>query len=197
MFFFFCLWLSLFLLFIIFSLSFFFSQVFWAKCASSLTILLSVCTLNSLFLCVLIVKSSVFIQFKTKISAIVSLAALRVLCSRVTLGKSRVWWQTRNISCSTYETCSMFSDAGGIWLEKKHVWIKILALGQVSLSVWLADILSKTVEGLYGISPVVCHADCIIRVVISCCRDFCIKEKKLALSMLYVVNLIFSVSNIW
>ena len=48
-------------------------------------------------------------------------------------------------------------------------------------------------EGLYGISLLTHY---IFRVVIPCCQAFCIKEMKLALSMLYVVNRIFPTSNV-
>ena len=163
---------------------------------SSLTIILSACTLNSLFFCLLAVERSLLVRFKTIRLAIERLATLRVLCSRVSLGELKVRWRNKNISSRPSETYFTFVFVGVIWLQKKRVWIGILALGKVSLSVWLAYILLKRVERLYGISPVACNGDCIFRVVLACCRALCIKEMKSALSMLYIVNCILSTSNV-
>ncbi len=79
---------------------------------------------------------------------------------------------------------------------KKRLQISVLALAEILLSVWLADILSKTKEGLYRISHVARNPDYISWVIIPCCRAFCIKEMKSALSMLYVVNRVFSADNV-
>ena len=69
-------------------------------------------------------------------------------------------------------------------------------LGKVSCSVGLVDILSKTMEELYGISHVARYADCIFWGVIPCCQIFCINEMKSALLMLYVINRVFLASNV-
>ena len=123
--------------------------VLWARC----------------FFHVLAAKSSLLVQFKTIQSAIANLAALKVFFRRVSLGESRVWWQNKEINSSSSETCSIFSGVDGIWPEKKRVQIGVLALAKIPLFVWLADILSKTEKGLYGINPVACYTDCIFWVV--------------------------------
>ena len=55
--------------------------------------------------------------------------------------------------------------------EKKRVRMGVLALGKVSLSVYLIEILSKTTERLSGISPVARQADFIFWKVIPCSRS--------------------------
>ena len=72
----------------------------------------------------------------------------------------------------------------------------VLALAEILLSVWLADIMSKTKEKLYEIRPVACHADCVFRVGIPWCWAFCNKKMKLALSIFYVVNRVFSADKV-
>ncbi len=163
---------------------------------SFLTIVLSVCMLSSLFFCILAAKSFVLVRFKIIRWAIVSLAALKVSYRRVNLGKSRVLLQDKDISSSTFEICSICPGAGGIWPERKHFLIGVLALAEIPLSVWQIDILPNTDEIFYGISPVARNVDCIFRVIVLFCQAFCIKEMKSALSMFYVVNRVFSASNV-
>ena len=137
------------------------------------------------FFRVLAARSSVLVRFKITRSAIASLAAFRVLCRRVSLGESRVWWRNSDTSSSTSVTCSTFPGVGGIWPEKKRVRIGVLALGKVLFAVLIpADSFWNTVDGLYGTSPVARHADCMFWTEIPCRLVFCIKEIKSALSIL-------------
>ena len=72
----------------------------------------------------------------------------------------------------------------------------ILVVSKVSCSVFEIEILLKIIKGLYEISLVACYTNYIFWELIPCYRAFCIKEIKLALLRLYVVNQAFLTSNI-
>ena len=140
------------------------------------------------FFCILAAKSSVLVRLKTIHSVIESLAVLSVLCKRVSFGELRVSLQNNDISSSTFFICSIFPSIDGIWPDKKRIRISVLVVDKVSYFVFEIEILLKTIKGLYRISLVTRHTDCIFRELIPCCQAFCIKEMKSALSRLYIVN---------
>ena len=72
----------------------------------------------------------------------------------------------------------------------------ILVVDTISCSIFEIEILLKIIEGLYRISPIACHTDCIFWELILCCRAFCIKKIKSVLSRLYIINRVFSASNV-
>lgn len=72
----------------------------------------------------------------------------------------------------------------------------LLMVNKVSCYILEIEILLKIIEGLYGISPIACHADCIFLEWIPYYQAFSIKEKKSALSRLYIINRIFSANNV-
>ena len=100
------------------------------------------------------------------------------------------------MSSSTSSIYLIFSSVGSIWSKKKQVYISVLVLNKILRSVLLVDILSKTMKELYWISLVAYNANCIFREVIPYYWIFYIKKMKSALLILYVINSIFSASNI-
>ncbi len=67
---------------------------------------------------------------------------------------------------------------------------------KVFFAVFGVEILFKTTKGLYRISPIARHTDCIFWELIPCSQAFYIKEMKLALSRLYIINRVFSANNV-
>ena len=100
------------------------------------------------------------------------------------------------MSSSTSSIYLIFSSVGSIWPKKKQVYIGVLVLNKILRSVLLVDILSKTMKELYWISSVACNVNCIFREVIPYYWIFYIKKMKSALLILYVINNVFSASNI-
>lgn len=60
--------------------------------------------------------------------AMPSLAILNILCSRVSLYKSKVWWQNNDISSLISVIWSIFLGISSIFLKKNHVYIGVLEL---------------------------------------------------------------------
>ena len=67
---------------------------------------------------------------------------------------------------------------------------------KVSFSIFEVEILLKIKERFYGISSVAYHADYIFQELIPYYQAFYIKEMKLALLRLYIINPGFPASNI-
>ena len=88
------------------------------------------------------------VRFKTSLSAIVSLAALKVLYRRVSLGESSIWCQNNDINSSISITYSMFSGVGDITPKLNRVYIDIFDIFEVApvLLLLKAKILSSDIE---------------------------------------------------
>lgn len=69
-------------------------------------------------------------------------------------------------------------------------------IGKVSFFIFGVEILLKTMEGLYGISPIAYYTNCIFWELIPYCQVSYIKEMKSALSRLYVISWVFSANNV-
>lgn len=71
------------------------------------------------------------VWFKIILSAIASLAALKVLYKKVNLSKSNIWCQNNSISFLTFLTYFIFPNVSGIALEKNCVYMNILQLAPI------------------------------------------------------------------
>ncbi len=124
------------------------------------------------FFCVFAAKSSVLVRFRTTLSAIASLATLRVLCKRVCLGESNAWCQNNDISSSISVTCYIFPGVGGMAPEKNRVCkgvfelVPVLSILEADVSFAFTESFWNTTAGLYGISLVARQAGFIFQEVL-------------------------------
>lgn len=77
-------------------------------------------------------NSSILVQLKLTWSVNTNITILRVLCIRLSLGKSNIWSKNNNIKFLTFLTYFIFSNMSDITFKKKLVYINILWLALVA-----------------------------------------------------------------